>query len=148
MISTIDAYKEMVLASATGKANQQLRKATDNAVSGIAGLLRVELPDKTSNTKETDAFSVNMSVSKDVFTAVDNFFNMGRSGRFDAFHTLSPEDMESFVKIVAELAKSGYMGYEELVVNKKVERHEMTTQIGDDRLRGARVYNRPKTPHK
>lgn len=89
---------------------------------------------------------VELSVSKDVFSAVDNFFNLGNSGRFDAFHNLSREDKEQFVKIVAELAKSGYMGYEELIVNKKVEKHEMANQIGDDRLHGAKLYDRSKNP--
>ena len=91
-----------------------------------------------------DALSVEFSVSRDMFTAVDDFFNLGKSGRFDAFHALSPEDKEQFVKIVAELAKSGYVGYEELIVNKKVERHEVASQIGNRRVRHARVYDNSK----
>jgi hypothetical protein len=49
---------------------------------------------------------------------------------------------------VAELAKAGYIGYEKLVVNKKVERHEILTQIGDRRLHDARVYDGSKYPRR
>lgn len=54
------------------------------------------------------------------------------------------EDKGKFVSIVAELTKAGYMGYEELVVDNRVERHEIAQQIGDDRVRGARVYDESK----
>jgi hypothetical protein len=85
--------------------------------------------------------SVDLSASPDVFSAVDSFFNMGKSNRLDDFDKLSPKDKEQFVMMVAELAKSGYVGYEELVVDHKVERHDLATQVGDRRLHDARVYD-------
>jgi hypothetical protein len=134
MITTLLAYKEMILASATGK-----------KMNSLPGDLPSAAPAATTTAdKGLDAVSVELSASHDVFSAVDNYFNLGRSGRFDAFHKLSPHDKEQFVKIVAELAKSGYMGYEELVVNKKVERHEVLMQIGDERLKNARLYDENK----
>ena len=99
------------------------------------------------DSKTINAASVELSASHDVFSAVDNFYNLGRSGRFDAFHKLSPEDKEQFVKMVAELAKSDYVGYQEFIVNHKVERHEVVSQIGDERLRNARVFDRGKYHH-
>ena len=134
MIATIAAYKEAIMASSGDK----LRSAPAVSTAGQASSI--------SHAPPSDAVSVDLSVSHDVFSAVDNYFNMGSSGRFDAFHSLNRADKEQFIKIVAELARSGYMGYEELVVNKKVERHEISTQIGDHRLENARVYDRPKTP--
>lgn len=148
MISSISAYKEMLLSSSGGNAGQQLRKTSEN---GTAGRVGPESAGQTGrpvvdNVNAVD--SVELSVSRDVFSAVDDFFNLGRSGRFDAFHKLSRDDKEQFVKIVAELAKAGYVGYEELIVNKKVEKHGVLNQVGDDRLHNAKVYDRPKTPRR
>lgn len=126
MISALAAYKAMILGATTDpdSAKPSARKESGDAA--------------------VDADLVNISTSQNVFSAVDSFFNLGASNRFEAFHKLSPEDKEQFVQIVAELAKSGYMGYEELVVNKKVERHDLENKIADDRIRGARVYDRAK----
>ncbi|MDD2366771.1 MAG: hypothetical protein PHN84_11460 [Desulfuromonadaceae bacterium] len=142
MITTLTAYKEMLMSSAGQK--PPTLPGTKQPETGVSAGSK-ELPTGTSGVSNAD--SVELSASHDVFTAVDNFFNMGRSGRFDAFHSLSPEDKEQFVKIVAELAKSGYMGYEELIVNKKVERHELSSQIGDNRLEKAKIYDSNREPH-
>ncbi|TSK08339.1 MAG: hypothetical protein FPO08_03245 [Geobacter sp.] len=131
MISALAAYKAMILGSTTDTGSAKPSPKRDGDADATA-----------------DADLVNISTSQDVFTAVDNFFNLGASNRFDAFHKLSPNDKEQFVQIVADLAKSGYMGYEELVVNKKVERHDLENKIGDDRIRGARVYDRSKDTHR
>jgi hypothetical protein len=129
MISALTAYKDMIQSSAAGKTLAQLRKDQANAVGG-------------ANAPAADA--VDLSVSSEVFSAVDSYLNLNKQGRFDSFHKLSPQDKEQFVKIVAALAQAGYVGYEELVVNKKVEKHDATTQIGDERLHGAKVYQPPK----
>ncbi|MEI6205265.1 MAG: hypothetical protein WCP20_00650 [Desulfuromonadales bacterium] len=148
MVTNLSAFKELMLASSGGKSNSTLRKA-ERVVADSADPVAL-LPENAghvSGDQAADAVSVELSASHDVFSAVDDFFNLGRSGRFDAFHKLTPADKEQFVKIVAELAKSGYVGYEELIVHKKVERHEILTQIGDDRLRNAKVYDNSKNPH-
>lgn len=139
MVTTLPEFKGSIPVSA-GMKQQTGGNQGINSTAGGA-----ELPDQAgqaSGGTAGDAVSLELSASHDVFSAVDNFFNMGGSGRFDAFHALSADDKEQFVRIVAELAKSGYMGYEELVVGKKVERHEILMQIGDRRLEHARVYDR------
>ncbi|MBU5613158.1 hypothetical protein [Geomonas azotofigens] len=132
MISALSAYKAMILESANGKAS-----AKDKSAAAAASV-----PVGSEESSSADADLVNISTSQDVFSAVDSFFNLGASNRFDAFHKLSPQDKEQFVQIVADLAKAGYMGYEELVVNHKVERHDLENKIGDQRIRGARVYDK------
>lgn len=129
MISALTAYKEMIQASAAGKNLAQLRKEQVST----AGAAHIPASD-----------AVELSVSPEVFSAVDSYLNLNKEGRFDSFHKLSPQDKEQFVKIVAALAQAGYVGYEELIVNKKVEKHDATTQIGDDRLHNAKVYHPPK----
>lgn len=138
MIQALTAYKAIMEASAIGKP----AKREDKAASGIDALSAL-LGDVAgvSDAASAGPELVNISASQDVFSAVDSFFNLGSSKRFDAFHDLSREDKESFVKIVAELAKAGYMGYEELRVDNKLERHEIAHQMGDERLRGAKVYD-------
>lgn len=134
MIDALSAYQAMIDASEGGSSTGAGRSSEpDPARSSRRILDRMAQP---------DLYSVDLSASSDVFSAVDSFFNLGDSRRFAGFHQLSPEDKESFVKIVAELAKSGYMGYEELVVDHRIERHEPLDKAVDQRLRGARVYDR------
>jgi hypothetical protein len=145
MVATISANKEILSIIPTAKSAQQIGKAAGSGSSGKVDSNVIEvLAGKISSQETTD--NIDLSVSHDVFSAVDNFFNMGRSGRFDAFHNLSPDDKEQFVRIVAELAKSGYMGFEELIVKNKVERHDVANQMGDERLHGAKVYDVSKYP--
>ncbi|ACH40166.1 hypothetical protein Gbem_3165 [Citrifermentans bemidjiense Bem] len=137
MIRALSAYKAIMEASAIDKPARREDKTT----SGPGALALLSDGEQASGAAAADHDFVNISTSQDVFSAVDDFFNLGNSNRFDGFHNLSREDKESFVKIVAELAKAGYMGYEELKVNNKLERHEIAHQIGDQRLRGAKVYD-------
>lgn len=44
---------------------------------------------------------------------------------------------DKFIKIFPELAKTGYIWYEELIVNNKIEKHEIVNHIGDNRLKNA-----------
>lgn len=148
MITTLSAFKEMILASSGGKTNPWPGSG-QNVEPGNAGTAASPAEQgAVMDSRAPDAVSVELSASHDVFAAVDDYFNLGRSGRFEAFHALSRDDKEQFVKIVVELAKSGYMGYEELIVNNKVERHEITSKIGDRRLSDAKVYDRPRNPHR
>ena len=142
MITTLTGLREMMLTTADSKVQTQSR--TSQHVQNQKNADPAELSTAKEQSAPEDAVSVELSVSRDVFSAVDDFFNLGKSGRFDAFHALEPKNKEQFVKIVAELAKSGYVGYEELIVNKKVERHEVTTQIADRRSQLAKVYDNSK----
>lgn len=147
MITALSAYKAMIEASTAGNTGQKLetKESTASPSDSVSLSTRAAVV-PGGGIPDTD--SIDISASQDVFTAVDNFFNLGKSNRFDDFHKLSREDKETFVKIVAELAKAGYMGYEELVVNKKVERHEVLDKVVDQRLRGSRVYDNSKDPHR
>jgi len=112
-----------------------------SAVSGSAA--RDAALNRSSRT--ADAVSVDLSASHDVFAAVDNFFDLNRPGKFEAFDHLSQEEKGEALKMVVELGKRGYVGYETLLVdNNKVERHDVIMEIGDDRLRNARVYHGPR----
>ena len=148
MITPHSAYKEVVSPSSGERSQPQLR-GNQNIASGGAEAVpsEAELAGQVVGNKSIDAVSVELSASHDVFSVVDDFYNLGRSGRFDAFHKLSPEDKEQFVKMVAQLAKSGYVGYEERIVDHKVERHDVVSEIGDHRLRNARVVDRAKYPY-
>lgn len=132
MISALSAYKAMILESVNGTTPVKEKESAPDT-----------MPEGATE-RSAHADPVNISTSPDVFNAVDSFFNLGTSNRFQDFHRLSPENKEQFVQIVADLAKAGYMGYEELVVNDKVERHDLENRIGDQRIRGARVYDSAK----
>ena len=139
MISALSAYKAMMQAPADEKPAKRV-----DSLNALASLS--EPMNEVDGSASPDGDVVNISGSQDVFTAVESFFNQGKSNRFEDFHNLSREDKETFVKVVAELAKSGYMGYEELIVDNKIERHDLTTQIADDRIRGAKAYDSAKDP--
>jgi len=125
MITKLSTYMAMIDPSAATAAEQNVRKRT----SASAGA------------PSPAADSVDISASSDVFSAVDSFFDLGKSNRFEDYNKLSPGDQEKFTQIVGELAKQGYAGYEELKVGDKIERHEVLDKVVDDRLRGARVYD-------
>jgi hypothetical protein len=71
-----------------------------------------------------------------VFNRVDNFLDFGSSKNLDFSH-FSDEEMESFLKVMSTLMKEGIVGYEYYEVNGRIEKHFMTTSIGNRRLYGA-----------
>ena len=100
MISTLSAYKEMILASASSNAGQRLKGGETAATAADPAALVPKAAGMVASGSPSDAVSVELSASHDVFNAVDSYFNLGRSGRFDDFHKLSREDKEQFVKIM------------------------------------------------
>jgi len=147
MITTPSAYTETISPASDENAQPQ-RLGKQISASGGSDAIPAEasLAGQTLDGKTLGAASVELSVSQDVFAAVDDFYNLGASGRFEAFHRLSPEGKEQFVRMVAKLSQSGYVGYEERLVNHKVERHDVVAAIGDDRLRDAPVLDWAKRP--
>jgi hypothetical protein len=141
MIAALSAYNETLGIAAESYAGPMAKKMGSASLRVVTAQTAADSAEKAEGGLAADAASVNLSASTDVFSAVDSFFNLGKSNRFDDFHKLSPEDKEQFIMIVAELAKSHYMGYEEYVINNKVERHDVETQISDERLHNARAYN-------
>jgi len=71
-----------------------------------------------------------------VFNRVDNFLDFGSSKNLDFSH-FSDEEMESFLKVMSTLMKEGIVGYEYYEVDGKIEKHFMTTSIGNRRLYNA-----------
>lgn len=71
-----------------------------------------------------------------VFNRVDNFLDFGTTKNFD-FSNFNKEEMKSFLKVMSTLMKKGIVGYEYYEVNGKIEKHFMTTSIGNRRLYNA-----------
>jgi hypothetical protein len=149
MTTTHSAYTERNSPSCHERGQPQ-RLGRQNIVSAGTDAVRAEakLAGLTLDSKTLSAASLEFSASHDVFSAVDDFYNLGASGRFDAFHKLSPEEKEQFVRMVAKLSQLGYVGYEERLVNHKVERHDVVAAIGDERLRNAPVLDWAKHHHR
>lgn len=84
--------------------------------------------------------NVSLSTSSDVFKAVDSFYNLGGDDRLSSYSNLSESDKVDFIKVVASLAKTGYMGYEVLKINGQPEKHDIDMQIGDEETYDAPLY--------
>lgn len=71
-----------------------------------------------------------------VFNRVDNFLDFGTTKNLD-FSNFDKEEMKSFLKVMSTLMKKGIVGYEYYEVNGKIEKHFMTTSLGNRRLYNA-----------
>ncbi|TNE33248.1 hypothetical protein EP342_03970 [bacterium] len=71
-----------------------------------------------------------------VFNRVDSFLDFGSTKNLD-FSNFSKEEMNSFLKVMSSLMKKGIVGYEYYEVNGRIEKHFMTTSLGNRRLYGA-----------
>jgi hypothetical protein len=92
-------------------------------------------PKSTTSFKDT----ANISDTSKVFSQVDHFLNLGNPGRVDV-GSMSPADRKDFLKIVANLLHNGVVGYEVLNVNGQPEKHFIENEIGDTRIKGAKLY--------
>ena len=90
---------------------------------------------------KTKSDSSEISDTSRVFLQVDRFLNLGSADRLDPGKLNSPEGKE-YLKILSGLLKKGVVGYEVLKVNGQPEKHFIETEIGDSRLKGAKVYKR------
>lgn len=88
-----------------------------------------------------DGVTVDLSLSANVMAAVDDIFNLGK--RHGGEIRLSRKEQDQVFRIVGELLKNGYVGYEWLRVGNKIERHDVDMKIADSRLRNARLYREP-----
>jgi len=91
--------------------------------------------------KSTTSFKDTASISNTskVFSQVDRVFNLGNPGRADTGN-MTPDDRKEFIKIVANLLHKGVVGYEILNVNGRPEKHFIENEIGDTRIKGAKLY--------
>lgn len=83
--------------------------------------------------------SLEISDTSKVFSQVDKFLNLGDPDRLN-LGKMSPSDKKEFIKVVADLAQRGIMGYEILKVNGEPEKHFIENEIGDSRIKGAKLY--------
>lgn len=85
---------------------------------------------------KTDLKDLQKNSFNKVFNIVDSFLDFGSTKNLD-FSNFSKEEMNSFLKVMSSLMKKGIVGYEYYEVNGKIEKHFMTTSLGDRRLYGA-----------
>jgi hypothetical protein len=85
--------------------------------------------------------SVEISNTSKVFAKLDNYFNLGKTDRLDV-GKLNGAEKKEFLKMLSSMLKKGVVGYEVLEVNGKPEKHDITLQIGDQRLKGAKLYKK------
>ncbi len=85
--------------------------------------------------------SLEISASGKAFKKIDDFLNLGKPDRLDT-NDLNPAEKEEFLKMLSALLKKGIIGYEVLEVNGKPEKHYIVNQIGDERIKGAKLYKK------
>lgn len=90
---------------------------------------------------ETKSDSVEISNTAKVYDKVDKFLDLGDSDRLD-IGELNEAERKEFLKMLSALIKKGIVGYEVLDVNGKPEKHFVDNQIGDKRLKGAKLYKK------
>jgi hypothetical protein len=96
---------------------------------------------KTTKFEAVKKDSVEISNTAKVFDNVDKFMNLSRLDRTD-LRNMNSEEKKEFLKMTADLIQHGIIGYEVLEVNGKPEKHDITLQIGDERLYGAKLYKK------
>lgn len=74
--------------------------------------------------------------------AADRFFNLGSGSRFSSWDSLSSREKTMFIKMVAELAQRGLIGYEVVDIDNRPYKSFATTQIGDTLASQAPFYDR------
>ncbi len=112
-------------------------------------LINLAYAQNTSNSKKevsqkgdvNKSDKIEISSAGKAFKKIDDFLNLGKPDRLDT-SDLSPAEKEEFLKILANLLKKGIVGYEILEVNGQPEKHYIVNQIGDERIRGAKLYKK------
>lgn len=109
--------------------------------SPTSSVWNIEKPDKEVVKKDLKIDSIEISNTAKVYDKVDKFLNLGAKDRLD-FSGLNKEEKKEFLKMVSSLVKNGVVGYEILEVKGKPEKHFLENQIGNERLKGAKLYNK------
>lgn len=84
--------------------------------------------------------SAEISNTAKAFKKIDGFLNLGKPRSF-TLDELSPEEKDEFISMLSKLLQKGIIGYEELEVDGKKEKHFIVTQIGNQRIKGAKLYD-------
>ena len=77
-----------------------------------------------------------------VFDSTQDFYDLSDPKRLSAWSNLDSEEKAGFVRMVAELAKRGLVGYEILDVQDKPYKSFVTPQIADQEASSAHIYDR------
>jgi hypothetical protein len=105
----------------------------------VAESFPAKLASDFKNEKQID--KIEISNTAKAFAKLDNFLNLGKKDRLDT-SDLNEEEKKEFLKMLAKLLQEGIVGYEILEVNGKPEKHYIVNQIGDERIKGAKLFNR------
>lgn len=73
-----------------------------------------------------------VSYSK-IMNKVDNFLNLGAEKNL-SLDGMNDDEKKKFLLILSKLMKEGIIGYQYYEVDGKIEKHFITTSIGDKRL--------------
>lgn len=116
-------------------------------INNISGLLKQMGFSEEKESKQTDALRakgdrIEISNTSKAFKKVESFLNLGRPDRLDT-SDLNKSERTEFLNMIARLLKEGIVGYEILEVDGKPEKHFIVTQIGNERIKGAKLYNHP-----
>lgn len=124
------------------KKAKKTMKPVDNS-NPLANIFDINITEekKTSSSDNAKQDSLELSNTSKVFSKVDSFFNLGNSDRLNT-GKLNSADKKEFLKMVSTLLKNGVVGYEVLKVKGKPEKHFIVTEIGDQRIKGAKLYKR------
>ena len=116
--------------------------STIDAVKGTSSLsvfdLKPSAPAQASSEKKDTA---EISNTAKVMNNIDKFFNLGSDNRTQ-LSDMNPAEQQEFIKMTADLIKHGVIGYEVLEVNHKPEKHDVVLEIGDQRIKGAKLYKK------
>jgi len=96
---------------------------------------------KKTGQAEEKKDSIEISDSTKAFAAVEKTLDLSSLHSID-LSGLSEQEKEEYGKMLSSLMKKGIAGYEVLNVNGEPEKHFLETEIGDERIKGAKLYRR------
>jgi hypothetical protein len=109
-------------------------------ISGITDLFPQEtVPKLNLPAGNKPADSAEISNTAKALDQVDKFFDLGSSDRLD-LKEMNQGEKKEFLKMLTGLLRRGVVGYEVLNVKGKPEKHFIETEIGDQRIKGAKLY--------
>ena len=113
----------------------------NNNLKSVVNISKENVIKNIDEDKEKKKDKLEISNTSKALDKVNDFLNLGKSDRTD-ISDLSPEEREEFLKMLADLLKSGIVGYEVRKVDGKPEKHFIVNQIGDRRLYGTKLYKK------
>jgi len=117
-----------------------------SAIEGISSVSSILSEDfsgvKKVKKEKEQKDTIEISNTSKAFAKLDKFLNLGRPDRLDTTD-LNDAEKKEFLKMLSTLLQKGIVGYEIIEVNGKPEKHYIVNEIGDERLYGKKLYNKP-----